>query len=151
MTAPLSRISFLLAVIIFIAAWFQKPLAEKLGNPITGPTQMEQVFKGARNAVSSQPIIEIPTHPVQATIFWVALAIAALALWAWIVEDAFWIALIAMVIALAAAVLKLALLPAFIAAAKAGHTQVKRRRATTRTTAVGSAATTTTRRRKTSL
>ncbi len=127
MNAPLSRISFFLAILLFGASLFQKSIASAVGKPIQDPTQWEQVVNGAKAAVGSTALIEVPKHPVQATIFWIAVGIAALALWAWIVEDNFWLPLVAMCIALAAALLKMALLPALIAAAKGGATQVKRR------------------------
>ncbi len=143
MQAPLSRISLFLAILLLGAACFQKSIAHALGNDIVGPTQLEQVIHGGKAAAGTDDsLISVPTHPVQATIFWVAMAVTALALWAWIVEDSFWIPLIAMVLALAAAIFKMALLPAFIvAAAKVGGTQVKRR--STRSTASHAAATTT--------
>jgi hypothetical protein len=139
MNAPLSRISLFLAILLFVAALFQKSIATAVGNPITDPTQFEQVINGAKTAIGTTALIEVPKHPVQATIFWIAVAIAALSLWAWIVEDNFWLPLVAMCIALGAAMLKMALLPAIIAAAKAGTTQVKRRSTPRRTTTASSA------------
>jgi hypothetical protein len=127
MSAPLSRISLLLAILLFVAALFQKQIANALGNPLTEPTQFEQVIDGVKGAMGSQSLVELPTHPVPKTIFWLAVVIASLALWAWIVETSFWIPLVAMVIAIAAALLKMALLPVVLAAVRAGTTQAKRR------------------------
>lgn len=127
MKAPLSRISLLLAILLFVAALFQKQIANALGNPLKEPSQLEKVIQGVKGAVSEQALVEIPTHPVSAAIFWIAVGIAALALWAWIVENSFWIPLAAMCIALAAGMLKMALLPAVLAAARAGTTTARRR------------------------
>ena len=152
MNAPLSRISLLLAVLLFVAALFQKQIANAVGNPLTEPTQLEQVMSGIKGATGQSALIEVPKHPVSATIFWIAVVIAALALWAWIVEDNFWLPLVAMCIALAAAMLKMAILPAVIAAARAGGTQVKRRRAssTSRSRSSTGSSSTTQRRRSSS-
>lgn len=149
MTAPLSRISLLLAIVLFVAALFQKQIAEAVGKPMTEPTQLEQVFKGVQSAMGSQSLVEIPTHPVSATIFWIAVVIAAIALWAWIVENSFWIPLAAMCIALAAAMLKMALLPVVLAAVRGGA-QAKRRSSSSSTSRSTSSKSTTQRRRSSS-
>ena len=143
MTAPLSRISLLLAILLFITGLFQKSIANAIGRPLTEPTQLEQVVRGVKGTVGPENLISIPTHPVPATIFWCAVVISVLALWAWIVEDSFWMPLIAMCVAIAAAMLKMAILPALLAAVRAGNTQVRRRSTRSRTSTPG----TTTRRR----
>ena len=145
MNAPLSRISLLLAILLFIAGLFQKSIANAIGKPLTEPTQLEQVVKGVKAAAGQDNLISIPSHPVPATIFWCAVVISVLALWAWIVEDSFWIPLVAMCVAIAAAMLKMAILPALLAAARAGNTQARRRSARSRTSTIG-----TTRRRRSS-
>ena len=91
-------------------------------------------------ALGNGPILEVPKHPVTGTIFWIGVGIAALSLWAWIVEDSFWIPLIALSIALIAAMLKMALIPAVLAAIKAGNTTVKKRSSTRRTSTTASRA-----------
>lgn len=129
MKAPLSRLSLLAGILVFIAALFQKQIANAVGSPMTEPTTIEKVLTNVKSvAGNNQSLVEIPTHPVAATIFWIGLAVAGFALFAWIVEDSFWIPLAAACLGIAAAVLKLAWLPALIAAAKAGQTQVRRRR-----------------------
>ena len=145
MNAPLSRISLLLAILLFIAGLFQKSIANAIGKPLTEPTQLEQVVKGAKASAGQDNLISIPSHPVPDTIFWCAVVISVLALWAWIVEDSFWIPLVAMCVAIAAAMLKMALLPALIAAVRAGNTQVRRRSTRSRSSTIG-----TTRRRRSS-
>lgn len=127
MNAPLSRISLLLAMVLFVASLFQKQIADALGNPLKELSQFEKEIPGVKSAVSDQALVEVPTHPVSATIFWIAVGIATLALWAWIVENSFWIPLVAMCIALAAGTLKMALLPAVLAAARVGTTTARRR------------------------
>lgn len=148
MNAPLSRISLLLAVILFVTSLFQKSIANALGNPLTEPTQMERVIGNVKSAAGQNDLFSVPKHPVPATIFWCALAIAALALWAWIVEDSFWIPLIAMCVSLGAWLVHLALLPVALAAVRAGGVQAKRR--TTRTRSVSTTSKTTPRRRSSS-
>ena len=135
MNAPLSRISLLLAIVLLVASLFQKSIANAMGNPLVEPTQLEQVMKGGLAALGNSPILEVPKHPVTGTIFWIGLGIAALSLWAWIVEDSFWIPLVALSIALIAAMLKMALIPAVLAAIKAGNTTVKKRSSTRRSSA----------------
>ena len=146
MNAPLSRISLLLAILLFIAGLFQKSIANAIGKPLTEPTQLEQVVQGVKAAAGKDSLISIPSHPVPATIFWCAVVISVLALWAWIAEDSFWIPLIAMCVAIAAAMLKMAVLPALLAAVRAGNTQARRRSTRSRTSTMGTA----TRRRRSS-
>lgn len=148
MNAPLSRISLLLAILLFIAGLFQKSIANAIGKPLTEPTQLEQVIQGVKGAAGQESMISVPKHPVPATIFWLAVAISVLALWAWIVEDSFWIPLIAMCVAIAAAMLKMAVVPALLAAVKAGSVQAKRRTTRSRSATIGT--TTTTHRKRTS-
>ncbi len=138
MNAPLSRISLLLAIVLLVVSLFQKDIANAVGKPLTEPTQLEQVKQGGMAALGQGPILEVPKHPVTGTIFWIGLGIAALSLWAWIVEDSFWIPLIALSIALIAAMLKMALIPAILAAIKVGNTTVKKRSSTRRTSSTSS-------------
>lgn len=109
----------------------QKSIANWVGRPMTEPTAIEKVISGVKGATGQQSMVEIPSHPVAATIFWIGLGVAGLALFAWIVEDSFWIPLVAACLALAAALIKLAWLPALLAAVKSGQTQVRRRRSST--------------------
>ena len=140
----------MLAIVLLVASLFQKSIGSAIGKPLTEPTQLEQVVSGGMAALGNGPILEVPKHPVTATIFWIGVALAALSLWAWIVEDSFWIPLVALSIALLAAMLKMALIPALIAAVKAGG-QVTRRSSTRRSSnSTARSSTTTTHRRRTS-
>ncbi|MBP7950652.1 MAG: hypothetical protein KA004_13460 [Verrucomicrobiales bacterium] len=129
MKSPLSRLALLAGILVALAALFQKQIANATGNPMTEPTTLEQVVSAVKGAAGTA-LIQVPTHPVAAVIFWAGLAVAGFALFAWIVEDCFWLPLIAACLGLAAAVFKLAWLPVLLAAAKAGQSQVRRRRST---------------------
>jgi lysylphosphatidylglycerol synthetase-like protein (DUF2156 family) len=132
----LSRISLLLAILIFAASLFQRQIAEKVDHPFKEPTQWEKILGTSKNAavatgVVDAPVVSVPQHPVAAAIFWIALGVVALSLVAWVMEDAFWLPLVAACLALAAVMIKIAWLPALIAALKTAQTRTTRRRSST--------------------
>jgi hypothetical protein len=132
MRLPLSRLSLLLGVLVFAAALMQKSIANWVGHPMTEPTAIEKVIDGVKGATGARPMVEIPTHPVAAVIFWAGLGVAGLALFAWIVEDCFWLPLVAACLGIAAAILKLAWVPALLGMLKAAQTANQRRTGRTR-------------------
>ncbi len=134
MSAPLSKLTFLAAVIVLLASIFQKQLAEKIQTPMKEPTMWEKVLGGAKQVVDASKgeasIFTVPEHPVAKSIFWAAIAIAGVALFAWILEDVFWLPLLAMCLALSAVVLKAAWLPALVALLKTTPVSGQRRKST---------------------